>query len=337
MYHVEIYDSDGNSINSLVQWDTNVYIYIKHPMIKSAYTVHFFNKDSSEALLVESEFENNTLKVKVPNDLLTCSKNIYGYVVVYFSGSETERSLCGFDIAVKKRPKPSDYIYTSDPDYLTVTSLFEKTKNEIISSGDLKLSQLENEYDSYCANIVLEKNELTNYIESQKESLISDATISVINSANDAVIESATSVINTKISEVNTKISEVNQSINNIDNSMISNIKLSNSDNEPLEKNNGAVVIPTATDSQDGLMSTNQVSALNAATNKIVVLKLSGTTDMYGKIDCPSNSVYPIASLSRSYAISGDLNGIRVFNLDVSPLTLAANKTIDFNIVCVKK
>ena len=80
MQEINIYDSEGNIIYDLVQWDKDVKIYITEPEIDKAYNVHFFNRNNNEAMVVQSTYENGTLCSIVPNDILTEELPINGYV-----------------------------------------------------------------------------------------------------------------------------------------------------------------------------------------------------------------------------------------------------------------
>ena len=73
------------------------------------------------------------------------------------------------------------------------------------------------------------------------------------------------------------------------------------------------------------------------ALGKFVTLKISGTTNNYGVISMPDKSYYPIASLSRSFAICGDHNSIRVINVQTTSVVLATNTDVNFNIIAMNK
>ena len=86
MQEINIYDSEGNIIYDLVQWDKDVKIYITEPEIDKAYNVHFFNRNNNEAMVVQSTYENGTLCSIVPNDILTEDLPINGYVFIDKNG-----------------------------------------------------------------------------------------------------------------------------------------------------------------------------------------------------------------------------------------------------------
>ena len=74
-----------------------------------------------------------------------------------------------------------------------------------------------------------------------------------------------------------------------------------------------------------------------SALSKFKTINISGTTNQYGVISMPDTSYYPIASLSRTYAINGDHNSIRVLNTTTDTTVLAKNATVNFNIIGMKR
>ena len=57
---------------------------------------------------------------------------------------------------------------------------------------------------------------------------------------------------------------------------------------------------------------------------------------MYGKIALPDSTIYPLAALSNTFAITGEYN-LRVVNVSTDSAVLAKNTTVDFWIVGLKK
>ena len=57
---------------------------------------------------------------------------------------------------------------------------------------------------------------------------------------------------------------------------------------------------------------------------------------MYGVIDLPDSTIYPLAALSNKFMISGDYN-LRVVNITTDDVVLAKNTDVDFWIVGLKK
>ena len=95
----------------------------------------------------------------------------------------------------------------------------------------------------------------------------------------------------------------------------------------------------TASSKADAAQTTANTAQADAtkALGKFVTLKISGTTNNYGVISMPDTSYYPIASLSRSYAICGNHNSIRVINVQTTSVVLATNTDVNFNIIAMKR
>lgn len=134
MNEIMIYNLNGDSVTSLVQWDKNVTLCISEPDITTNYNVHFFNQCSPEAHVMESKIIDGTLQVKVPNILLTEPYTIVGYV--YKEDIQEGRSIYGFKIAVRNRPKPTDYVYVESDEYVTFAKVLAECLQYANNSSD---------------------------------------------------------------------------------------------------------------------------------------------------------------------------------------------------------
>lgn len=143
MQEITIYDINGNSLIDLVQWDKNVKIFAKENEIDKAYDVHFFNKNNTEAMVVESTYQDGILSAMIPNDILIESYPIIGYIFV--DKNNEQKSIYCFRITVRKRPKPSDYIYSDQKEYITFKQVLDEAKeyanNAQSSADDAKVSE----------------------------------------------------------------------------------------------------------------------------------------------------------------------------------------------------
>ena len=141
MEEINIYTSDGMSINALVQWDKNIYVYFFDNEFEDAYNVHFFTNEMEEDFIVESTLEDNILRVKVPDDLIAKGKPIMAYICIY--EGEMYKNAFYFKLPVRKRPKPSNYIYTGSSDYIIIQTLIDRCeffKNQAEESANISLS-----------------------------------------------------------------------------------------------------------------------------------------------------------------------------------------------------
>lgn len=127
MKDVLIYNSLGEQLTRLAQWDRDVYVSIEDAGITTNYPVRFFNKNSDRAYAVESTYDGGKLKAKIPDHLLREPYTICGYVQLN-DGDDERRSDFRFIIGVVPMPQPTDYIMRTDPDYIEVESLKEEYK-----------------------------------------------------------------------------------------------------------------------------------------------------------------------------------------------------------------
>lgn len=126
MQEIVAHDSHGNALTSLVQWDSDVCVYLSADEIDKAYRVHFFNNTMDESLVVESEYKDGVLKAKIPFILLQQPHIIIGYVVVV-KDSET-KNLYSFKINVRKKPVPSNYVFKDTKDWIEVESVINECR-----------------------------------------------------------------------------------------------------------------------------------------------------------------------------------------------------------------
>ena len=87
MRHIDIFDYQGNSITSLVQWDLDVYVYIKDNIfsgINSEYAEHYAVQVETK----EVHFLNNTvLNMASTNETCTVSDSYINANILYFIGN----------------------------------------------------------------------------------------------------------------------------------------------------------------------------------------------------------------------------------------------------------
>ena len=246
MQEINIYDSEGNIIYDLVQWDKDVKIYITEPEIDKAYNVHFFNRNNNEAMVVQSTYENGTLCSIVPNDILTEELPINGYVVIEKNGEY--KSLYCFRILVRKRAKPADYIYSDQKEYIT----FDKILKEVEEYAMIARSYVEGDTSSRPD----ESTDNAKYYYMQSKLNATNAEISENNALASANIASE------KASESETSAINADTSATNAANSAIESFNYaSNSANSAIESAESASVASISQESA-------KISELNAKTSE---------------------------------------------------------------------
>lgn len=122
MSKIACYDSDGNLLKTLYQWDTNQVMTVKGLDTPPIPAFHFCNRLSNIALVVAPEVSGSDLSVKIPNVLLQQAEPIIAYV---YQETEDEgyRTMHAIHIPVIPRPKPDDYEYEDNIDYISVAVL----------------------------------------------------------------------------------------------------------------------------------------------------------------------------------------------------------------------
>lgn len=119
MSEIICYDSKGNLLKSLYQWDHNQRITIKGvDDVSSIETVHFSNRHSKEALVVKPTKLNGDIIADVPNILLQNWEPIVAYITST-TVNEGYKTVFAVNIPVIPRSKPSDYEYVENIEYLS--------------------------------------------------------------------------------------------------------------------------------------------------------------------------------------------------------------------------
>lgn len=135
MFGISCFDSQGNSINHLTQWDLNQTLYIYDWNYDENPIFHFCNKNSDKAFVVTGEVNSGVVSVNVPNALLEESCPVIAYIFLYSDadndGEFSGKTMHTIKIPVKARTKPDDYEYEDNYDKLTVSYLNERISNMI--------------------------------------------------------------------------------------------------------------------------------------------------------------------------------------------------------------
>lgn len=149
MFEVVCHDEHGNVIHSLTQWDMNQTLRISWSMSEVP-VIHFCNRKSEESLTVQCTKNGNNLVAQVPNILLQEPYPIIGYIYLYGSNQDS-RTIYAFEIPVRKRVKPNDYIYEDDADYISVVALESRVRSlaSALSEHQSLLEDAKTEMASY--------------------------------------------------------------------------------------------------------------------------------------------------------------------------------------------
>lgn len=145
MYEIQCLDLDGNTIDNFFQWDVDQHIVIELKGCDEKYLsnnpeVHFTNKNRDEALICRSEVKKSNIEANTAGDIIIAEvPNIllqepYPLLVyVYLTDADdfkAQRTILYGEIPVRKRSKPSDYLYVENIKRTTADMI----KNEIADS-----------------------------------------------------------------------------------------------------------------------------------------------------------------------------------------------------------
>lgn len=141
MGSIVCYNSDGQVLEHYFQWDSNQTVTIKGITLPPIPLFHVCNRLSTEAYVVEPNVVGTDLQVDIPNYLFTQAETILMYV--YSPTPEGGyRTIHAIMIPVIPRPKPDDYVYEDNVDYISVAMVDARVTNLINelsqgSTGDI--------------------------------------------------------------------------------------------------------------------------------------------------------------------------------------------------------
>ena len=160
-------DQYGNTIHNFTQWDVNqkLIIDIEGYELLNAPQVHFCNKETEKALVVNSSLSANTITASIPNELLRLPYMIYAYI--YMTEGSGKRTIAVVRIPVRERKQPNDYTYSDDDNVIYLEDKIEEINSIIdtINAMDIdnKVSSMETilyEFDNKIATL----SEIQSYI-----------------------------------------------------------------------------------------------------------------------------------------------------------------------------
>lgn len=114
MADIVVYDTKGNVLEKMYQWDSNQSIKVSGVDTISTSYFHFCNRLSSQTLVVQPTVADQMFTVSVPNILLQEPETIFVFLHQAAGSSGGYRTTYAFQIPVTPKPKPIDYIYTDN-------------------------------------------------------------------------------------------------------------------------------------------------------------------------------------------------------------------------------
>lgn len=253
---VQIFDSDGNKLDRLFQWDTNRTLCISGLGLSIPPTVHFYNARSNEALVLASSLNEGNVEVSIPNLLLMDPLPIIADVYVTNKETREGKTKQQIRVPLTPRPKPEDWEYVETIEYKSFAELSLEAETQL--EGMQNATQEANDVISRANEAVSAANTATNAANTaarsantaveRVETTISNAE-SATNAANDAAASatSASSSANSAASSATTAATAASNAAS------AANTAKTNADTAAQAANNAASSISNLTVSASGL------------------------------------------------------------------------------------
>lgn len=160
MYEVPCLDLNGDTINKFYQWDIDQKIVINLEgcdvnYLKNAPEVHFCNSSRKEALVVRSTVSNNdTITVDVPNILLQEAYPLLVYVYLTDADdSSSQKTILYSEIPVRKRAKPSDYLYVENITRVTAEMIKKEIEQTTLNARTDAIAAITHTKETDCTEV----------------------------------------------------------------------------------------------------------------------------------------------------------------------------------------
>lgn len=128
---MRILDIYKKPLYTLYQWDINQFVNVVGINPEMPVSLQFWRAGQAEAFVVESAVSGNTVTATIPNELLREPGELVIYIWQDTGTGEQKggRTETYFNIPIKERAQPSDYIYDDNVEYISVKTVIENAKN----------------------------------------------------------------------------------------------------------------------------------------------------------------------------------------------------------------
>ena len=141
MEKIQCYDANGNSVDSLVQWDQGQTVYIDNLESGAVPNVHFAfsGNDKSWEFNNVTALSGNYIKVNIPNEIMKMSGTLHLFFV--YGNGTTYTTKYKAIVIIKEKPQPDDYVAKDDGTTVSIAQLrtdinsLENTKITAPTSG----------------------------------------------------------------------------------------------------------------------------------------------------------------------------------------------------------
>lgn len=234
MYEIACFDLKGNTIDRFFQWDVDQKIVMElkgcdEEYLSIAPEVHFTNISRSESLIVRSAVSNGeTITADVPNILLQEPYPLLIYV--YLTDAQdvsSQKTILYSEIPVRKRAKPSDYLYVENIKRITAEDIKDEIEASTESARTQAIQNINNTKDSANKSVTDTKTAAQESITKTKndaEALVTSKKEDFISTGN-SLISSATEIRDNTQTTYNKTVTTANQTQTKIENNINTLIK----------------------------------------------------------------------------------------------------------------
>lgn len=136
MGKVICYDSDGNIMRDLTQWDVGRTIVIKGLGVSESLYAHFWNSSVKDAKVVAMKAVSGGFSAEIPNLLLQHGNPLHIYI---YNHEDSTRGKTVFSIIINVNPraKPDDYFYEEDISYGDISSIVERSVERYLENNPI--------------------------------------------------------------------------------------------------------------------------------------------------------------------------------------------------------
>lgn len=149
-------DAYGNTLYYFTQWDTNQKLYITGSMLTEAPMVHFQNRNSKKALVVQSSIgDDGVIYADIPNRLLAEPYPVSIYI--YATKENSSKAVWHTTMPVRKRAMPEGFLYDGDTGVLDMSEELKRLEEKMKEMQ----SQIEEMSGMLEGNVVVDEDDGT--------------------------------------------------------------------------------------------------------------------------------------------------------------------------------
>ena len=144
MENIICFDSDGNSICNLVQWDKDQEVYVDDFFNGVVPEAHFaLQTDKNNSYKYDDEnttkLVDGKIRIIIPNEFLLVSTKLYIFLYYHLSSSYTTKFV--ITLPIKQKPQPQDYKYEENLNGVSLETFIEEIGNTVFDRVNTDLTE----------------------------------------------------------------------------------------------------------------------------------------------------------------------------------------------------